>query len=294
MKTIKILLFLSLLGGIVLTSCGDDGNKDKERPVIKIITPESNAIVVVGTDLIFKANFSDNEALASYKIDIHINEGSHNHSMKLPKAANIVETTPFSYTKSAGLSGKTVTVEEKISIPFKVLDTSDNKEKPVKGGTYHLVVYLLDQAGNESIVIQDFVIDGKENALGVNIITPKENEVIYIGSDFTFKANFFNQEGLASYKVAIQANNGKGSYLATDLPKPKSVTESTFYSYNKSANISGTSYTANDIIDIPLTTLDISDNKRKKVQPGNYFLIVYLTDRTGYESVVIRNIKLSN
>lgn len=150
---------------LLSTSCGGGGSDDpvtpvdKEAPKATIKSPAENAKLYIGSEIDFKADFSDNEALASYKINIHINEGNHEHSIKgdLPSLRGVLEEMAFSYEKPFTIAGnpKTYTAEEKIDVPMNVTDPSNSSQKLTKPGKYHMVIYLLDKAGNETIVVRN-------------------------------------------------------------------------------------------------------------------------------------------
>ncbi|MCE5177715.1 MAG: DUF4625 domain-containing protein [Porphyromonadaceae bacterium] len=53
---------------------------DNEKPVITVRTPAEDEAVTPGSAIHFEVLFSDNEALASYKVDIHGAFDNHTHS----------------------------------------------------------------------------------------------------------------------------------------------------------------------------------------------------------------------
>lgn len=151
---------------LLLTSCGgggDDGPTtpvgDTTPPVISMKTPAENAKLYIGSAIAFKADFSDNEALASYKIDIHF-EHAGGHSIKgdLPSLRGVEAEMAFSFNKTWTITGKTFTAEQAIDVPMTVTDPSDNSQKQTKPGKYHMVIYLLDKAGNETILVRNITL----------------------------------------------------------------------------------------------------------------------------------------
>lgn len=145
------------LAGVVLfgasmmfTACEKD-EKDVEKPVIKLNDPADDEEIKIGDEhgIHFDAEFSDNEELASYKVDIHSNFDGHTHSAMRSIAADSVA---FSFQKSwntiAGKRNADVHHHE-IVIP----ETFNGK--PIKEGHYHIVIYCLDKAGNEAHVARD-------------------------------------------------------------------------------------------------------------------------------------------
>lgn len=145
---------------LLSTSCGGSDDPatpvDKEAPVMSVKTPTENAKLLIGDPLNFKAEFSDNVGLASYKIDIHINDGHHEHSAKdLPSLRGITSEVAFSFSKTYPISGKTFSANEEIDIPLLTTDPSDNTVKSTKAGDYHMVIYLLDTSGNQTVTVRN-------------------------------------------------------------------------------------------------------------------------------------------
>jgi hydroxymethylpyrimidine pyrophosphatase-like HAD family hydrolase len=133
----KNLFFISLalFFPIALNSCKEDS--DTTKPVINLIEPFEDNVLQIGNEhgVHFEAEFSDNEGLSSYKVDIHPNFDGHVHTR-----AN--ETVDFKYNKSWSITGKnTVVHHHEIQIP-----------ENATPGNYHLMVYCTDNAGNESHV----------------------------------------------------------------------------------------------------------------------------------------------
>ncbi|MDR2058062.1 MAG: DUF4625 domain-containing protein [Dysgonamonadaceae bacterium] len=125
-------------------SC-DEG--DTTKPVINLIEPEEDDSLLIGDDVHFDAEFSDDEALASYKIEIHNNFEDHSHDNT--RAGSAEETVDFTFEKSYDLSGKknADVHHHDIIIP-----------KNATPGNYHLMVYCTDAAGNESHIARNIVL----------------------------------------------------------------------------------------------------------------------------------------
>lgn len=147
----KTLVFGALLVAITaatFVSCSDDDN-DSEKPVISNVDPIEGEILQIGNEhgVHLEMDLSDNEALASYKIDIHNNFDGHTHK------ASVDDSAAFAYTKSwTDIQGKKNAHihHHEITIPSTV--TVQGVEKPVRTGKYHFVIYCLDNAGNESVL----------------------------------------------------------------------------------------------------------------------------------------------
>ncbi len=143
MKTRTI--FAALLASTLLLSCEADG--DTTKPVINLESPAEGATLGAdGEGIHFEMELSDNEGLASYKVEIHNNFDGHDHDSKS-------ETVDFAYnntwTDIAGQLNATIHHHE-IVIP-----------EDATHGDYHFIVYCVDVAGNESYVVRNVVIDAE-------------------------------------------------------------------------------------------------------------------------------------
>lgn len=123
----------------IFSSCSAD--KDTEKPTIQIISPVNESEFAIGDNISIQFTLTDNEALKSYKIDIHENDG-HNHG---PRAAAGV---PFEYEMVENISGRTFSKTVVVTIPA---DT--------ELAEYHLGVFAIDAAGNEQEKFVDFHIE---------------------------------------------------------------------------------------------------------------------------------------
>lgn len=143
MKTKFILLIFSLT---LFLSCSDD---DTKKPIIEVVTPTDGDHFHPGETISVRINFSDNEELASYKIEIHFNNDRHNH-----KNGSTTDT-PFQYTTTGNFEKGLNRFElvHDIDIPALI------NELPVKNGEYHLGVYCIDKAGNQREVFVEIEIE---------------------------------------------------------------------------------------------------------------------------------------
>ena len=141
----SIILTLATIATLTIFSCNKD-NGDTTKPVINLIEPEDGDELLIGGEhgVHFEMEVSDNEALASYKIDIHNNFDHHGHSKA--DDATVDFTWSRTYTDIAGKKNATVHHHD-IKIPANATP-----------GDYHLMVYLTDAAGNETYVAKDIVL----------------------------------------------------------------------------------------------------------------------------------------
>ncbi|SRR5690606_18719159 len=147
MKIISRTAVLFLL--LVSISCSsDDGEKDIEKPRITLNYddgfPQTCMELGKGNTYTFRAMVTDNDALASFSIDIHHNFDHHTHDDQLAECEHApikAPVSPFvfmeSYPIEGNLSSYEITVE--ITIPEHV-DTGD----------YHCQYSVIDQTGWQS------------------------------------------------------------------------------------------------------------------------------------------------
>ncbi|MCX7696433.1 MAG: DUF4625 domain-containing protein [Bacteroidales bacterium] len=137
-----LLVFFSFIG-ILLISCKKEN--DTIPPQISISEPKENEIFKIDSlgkvEIHFNATFSDDEELGSYKIDIHSAAG-HSHKSNLLISS-------FDTSITGALSGRQYVLHQHILIPhFPLSDT----------GQYHLLVFCLDKAGNQTTTFRTFEI----------------------------------------------------------------------------------------------------------------------------------------
>ena len=83
MKTKNYLSIISILFfSFLFVSCSKEDEGDTIKPVIDLLEPEEGAILRIGSShgVHFEMNLHDNEAIASYKINIHNNFDGHSHT----------------------------------------------------------------------------------------------------------------------------------------------------------------------------------------------------------------------
>jgi hypothetical protein len=139
----NILFFvLSAIMCVSFSAC-DEEDADTTKPVITLDEPEDGDSLRIGESVHFECDFSDDEALGSYLIEIHNNFDGHGHKTRAD------ETVPFSIKKSYDLNNlrNTHVHHHDIVIP-----------ENATPGAYHLVVYCTDAAGNQSMVARDIIL----------------------------------------------------------------------------------------------------------------------------------------
>lgn len=160
----KITLYLAVLAASVfITSCSDE-DVDNMKPTIKLVAPVDDQVLHPGSELHFECEFADDVELRSYKVEIHNNFDGHTHEhATVLKSAGEEHGHPWAYSKSwdfeAGQKNAAIHHHE-IVVPQTIL--VDGVEEEVAEGNYHLGVYCMDAAGNESKVFVDIVIEHQE------------------------------------------------------------------------------------------------------------------------------------
>lgn len=150
---LSALLFIAVSVGFISCEREKIAEKDTTKPVINLIAPADGDKLTIGdmNGVHFDVEFMDNEALSSYKVDIHNNFDGHSHA-PAARVNAATDSIAYSFNKTwDDIAGKrnTKVHHHQIRIPRKI------DGKPIKTGKYHLVVYCLDKAGNESFVARD-------------------------------------------------------------------------------------------------------------------------------------------
>lgn len=151
MKKVTFALFTVLASCLTFVSCSKNGQlQDDQRPVINLESPVEGAVIKIGDPhgVHFEMYVKDNLMLKSYKIEIHNNFDHHEHTQSL-RHGDEEKGEPFFFTRTYDLSGhKEAHIHQHdIKIPAGVAE-----------GDYHLMVYVLDNAGNEAVVSRNIVL----------------------------------------------------------------------------------------------------------------------------------------
>ena len=143
---------------LVLASCSDNDSvdKDEEKPTITINYedgfPQACAQLPKGETYIFKALVTDNQALASYSLNIHHNFDHHTHddqgeSCDLEDKKDAVN--PFIFIENYSIEGGVTTYEIQISVTI---------PDDVDTGDYHCSYSVTDETGWQARTSIDFKI----------------------------------------------------------------------------------------------------------------------------------------
>ena len=135
---------------LVLTSCSSDDNIDidKQKPTITINYtdgfPQACEELIKGETYTFKAQISDNKALASYSLDIHHNFDHHTHDDQDEQC----DLSPVKNSVNPLIYMENFTIEEgltsyEINITITIPDDIDT-------GDYHCAYSVTDETGWQS------------------------------------------------------------------------------------------------------------------------------------------------
>jgi hypothetical protein len=153
---------LSILLGTAMISCSsdDDAPRDSVAPIITLNEPFEDEIIAPGGEVHFDADFTDNEALQSYKIDIHYAGDGHSHRpITFDEDHDHGEEWAFEITGM--ISGTSANAHMHIDVPTMI--EHDGEMHPIKKGAYHFSVFALDAAGNQSLVVRDIFIEDHDH-----------------------------------------------------------------------------------------------------------------------------------
>lgn len=144
----NILFFvLSAIMCVSFSACDED-EADTTKPVITLDEPEDGDSLRIGKSVHFECDFSDDEALGSYLIEIHNNFDGHGHKISSSQTRG-EDTEAFYFKKSYDISNlrNTHVHHHDIEIP-----------ENATPGAYHLIVYCTDAAGNQAMVARDIIL----------------------------------------------------------------------------------------------------------------------------------------
>ena len=144
----NILFFvLSAIICVSFSACDED-EADTTKPVITLDEPEDGDSLRIGECVHFECDFSDDEALGSYLIEIHNNFDGHGHKISSSQTRG-EDTEAFYFKKSYDISNLRNTHVHHHDIVI-----SDDATP----GAYHLIVYCTDAAGNQAMVARDIIL----------------------------------------------------------------------------------------------------------------------------------------
>lgn len=153
MKT-TLKLFLPVIAAALVTSCSSDDNTvvDTQSPTIAVGEPHNEEEVAPGEELHIEAVFTDNVALASYKIEIHEDFDDHTHAINKSEHEN----NPWSYDEVFQIPAGQSSFEaiHHLDVPTEINGMS------ISEGAYHVGIYVTDTAGNEEQAFLEVHIEG--------------------------------------------------------------------------------------------------------------------------------------
>ena len=147
MKKYLFRMFVVVLA-VASTACDNENeNTDLEPPAIELIHPESRETIPAGENIVVEATFTDNQALATYSIDIHNAFDDHGHGRILEDP----DLQEFIYKNNFELPAttmNTIILEEEIRIVENSI-----------AGPYHFIVQAIDEQGNATSYQDDSTVE---------------------------------------------------------------------------------------------------------------------------------------
>lgn len=143
-KSAKVFLAaLTLLFGFVACEKTDDTGFDTEPPALDVVAPAPCEVILFGEKLQLKATFTDNEAVKSYKLNVHHNFDHHTHG----DHQEVCGLDEIKIASNPYLNNWTVSLP---NLPSISIDTTFDLPAGYEGGDYHVLLYLTDINGNQS------------------------------------------------------------------------------------------------------------------------------------------------
>lgn len=141
-----------LMAALIASACSSDStNTDTEKPVIDAnyaaAFPTSCVSIERGSTFVFRARFTDNEALGAYSISIHSNFEHHSHDSEVEECdtdhdhahdEHPTPVNPWNFIRSYTIDEVTneYIAEHSITVPA-----------DIDPGDYHLMIQLSDAQG---------------------------------------------------------------------------------------------------------------------------------------------------
>lgn len=271
MKNMRFLMISMFIATAMLTvSCSKDEDpkeeKDTTKPQINLQSPANETSFNPGDAIDFSAEFTDNVALGSYKIDIHFNDG-HDHKAV---AAEGEWSYQQSWTFAPELTNETVSHNE-IVIPEEVDGV------PILGGEYHFLVYCIDKAGNETFVTHEIIVVEAPDVTApeINITLHPEMDQVYVRIDtIRISGTVADNKQLSELLVAVMRSSSTEDMV--------NVTDAFVIVMNANAEVSGqASFDFEASIKVGQTPDNNVPPRDVTWARGNFYVIIKAVDESG-------------
>lgn len=261
-STVLLLLYITFL-----SSCEKD-NGDTTKPLIEVSGPVTNDVFYIGNEIHFEVDFSDNEELKSYKIDIHDNFNGHTHKNTKD------DGTPWHFQKSwdfePGQKNAHIHHHE-IVIPTEI-----DGEKTATGN-YHFMIYCTDAEGNESwtpIAIEIQKPTDSEAPVISNIVVPEAGKSFSANEKISVSGTITDNEHLEDVFVAIMPEGSTNEQV-----NPSDCFAVMLHEHDVVHGKSNYAFTAT----ITVGQEQDNNNPSKNIEwtAGNYYIIIKSPDESG-------------
>lgn len=244
MKSIYYLLSLSALLMFTFQSCKKD--VDDEAPVISSFTVDSQT-VAAGSEIHADLHFTDNEALKSYKIDIHDNFDGHSHG-KVGQS--------WSYQELVDISGKDFDDHKHIDVPSDAFS-----------GPYHFTLYVLDAEGNQSdfAEIELVITNSSMPTIDVTNLDATDDNHISKGATLDLEGTIADAEGIDEIFIELEHSEDEHDHGKKE-EEPL---------YEKDLDLGGS------VSSYDLSTLSPSIAIPSTAESGDYQLLIRVKDTEG-------------
>lgn len=231
MKKYSILLLTGFAG--VLFACK---KTDKDKPTQFVSSPADSATFTSGQTIQFVADFTDNQDLSQYKIDIHDDFDGHGHEKYIAKI--------WTQIIIKNIAGSSVSENYAIQIP-----------DSTAAGWYHFGITVVDQSGNQSeLNLRTIYIKNNADTTkpAVTVNGPTEGFSGSLGASLSLNADIQDNEWIYIMRTVIKRPNSSSNlYQKSDTLS----TPETSYNLLKDIPTNGSTWTAGNY-ELTLTVFD--------------------------------------
>ena len=177
-KTSLLMALVSIIT-VCMVSCGNDDDKDMQKPSIVsdgvTVNPVNCQVYHRGDVIPFYYVFEDDTKLGSFNIEVHDNSDHHSHSTESDdhdheggecghdhedgEHAHEAAEQHWVYNRSFEIPAGQRRYEARIDIPIPVDTLVNGNRVPIAGGDYHFMIRLTDRAGWQQLKALAIIIE---------------------------------------------------------------------------------------------------------------------------------------